>query len=139
MYQNAITTRSTHNASYSNYPSSSGTSKITPNMQKTPLGANNITSSTSSSKLDYGFLKDLKITKDNTSLFEIMKLPQIQEKFIKILQGTTSQTTQEVNVGAIKGKGKVGQTIDTTTTKKQSVVNASLTGQRSKSNTPPFY
>jgi hypothetical protein len=83
-------------------------------------------------------LEYLKRTKDNISMFELMKLPQIQDNFIKMLHGTTSKNTKEANVGGSKGKGKLGQIIDKTTPKKKSVVNASLTGQRSKSNTSPF-
>jgi len=65
-------------------------------------------------------------------------IPHIQENCINTLQGTTSNNTQEANVGSNKGKGKVGQSIKNTTLKKQSTVNASLTRKISKSNTPPF-
>jgi hypothetical protein len=69
-----------------------------------------------------------------------MKLPQIQENFIKTLQGTSSRNTQEANVGGNKGKGNLGQNTKTEkiTPKKQSVFNVSLIGKRSKSTTPPF-
>jgi len=45
-----------------------------PNVSPTPLA-----------KLEYEFLEDMKKTKDNISLFELMKIPQIQENFIKTL------------------------------------------------------
>jgi len=41
-------------------------------------------------------------------------------------------------VGGSKGKGKFDQTNGKTTPKKHLVVNASLNGERSKWNTPPF-
>jgi hypothetical protein len=39
-----------------------------------------------SNNLEYDFVEDLKRTKANISLFKLMKLPQIQENFIKTLQ-----------------------------------------------------
>jgi hypothetical protein len=48
-----------------------------------------------------------------------MKLPQIQEKFIKNLKGIPSKSTQEDNVGAIKGKCKVAQSTENITPKRQ--------------------
>jgi hypothetical protein len=41
-------------------------------------------------------------------------------------------------VGTRKGAGKTWKSMDNTTPKRQSIVNASLTGQRSRSTTPPF-
>ena len=43
--------------------------------------------SNATTKLEYDFLEDLKRTKANISLFELMKLPRIQDNFIKTLQG----------------------------------------------------
>jgi hypothetical protein len=56
--------------------------------------------------LEYDFLEDLKRTKENISLFELMKLPQIQENFIKTLQGRTAKNSKEINVGTKKGTSK---------------------------------
>jgi hypothetical protein len=84
-------------------------------------------------------LEDLKRTKANISLFELMKLPHIQDNFIKTIQGTTPSNTKEANVGGSKGKIKVGQTTENTTPKKQSVVNASLIGKRSNLTLHPFF
>ena len=64
-----------------------------------------------------------------------MKLPQTHDNFIKTQQG---KNTIEYTVGAMKGKSKVVHSIEKTTPKRQSTINASLTGQRSKSTTPPF-
>jgi hypothetical protein len=47
-----------------------------------------------STKLEYYLLEDLNITKENISLFELMKLPQIQENFIKTLQGKTVKNSK---------------------------------------------
>jgi hypothetical protein len=88
--------------------------------------------------LDYDFLEYLKRNKSNISLFELMNLPQIQEFFNKTLQGSTSKNTQEANVGIKRRKYKVGQTTKNTSPKRQSIFNASLTGKRSRSNTPSF-
>jgi hypothetical protein len=82
--------------------------------------------SSPTSKLEYDFLEDLKRAKANFSLFELMKLPQIQDNFIRTLQGTTSSNTKEANVGGSKGKRKVGQTTKETTPNKQSSINATI-------------
>jgi len=68
--------------------------------------------------LDYDFLEDLKRTKDNVSLFDLMKLPQIQDNFIKTLQGSAPSNTKEANVGGSKGKRKAGQTTPKTSPNK---------------------
>jgi hypothetical protein len=57
------------------------------------------TSPTPLAKLEYDFLEDLKKTKANISLFELMKIPQIQENFIRMLQGKTSPSFRESNSG----------------------------------------
>jgi hypothetical protein len=75
-------------------------------------------------------LEDLKRKKANISLFELMKLPQIQDNFIKNLQGTPPSNTKEANVGGSKGKSKVIQTIEKTIPKKKYTINASLIGKR---------
>jgi hypothetical protein len=98
-----------------------------PNISPTPLA-----------KLEYDFLEDLKKTKDNISLFELMKIPQIQENFIRTLQRKTSSGTKEANVGTKKGTTKVNSANNITPSKIQVVTNVSLTGQRSRSTTPPF-
>jgi hypothetical protein len=67
-----------------------------------------------------------------------MKIPQIQENFIRTLQGKTSPGTKEANIGTKKGITKVNSTNNSTPSKSQVVTNASLTGQRSRSTTPPF-
>jgi hypothetical protein len=95
-------------------------------------------SSTPLARLEYDFLEDLKKTKANISLFELMKIPQIQENFIKTLQGKTSSGTKEINVGTKKGTTKVSSSNNNTPSKSQVVTNVSLTGQRSRSTTPPF-
>jgi hypothetical protein len=107
MSQNAVTTSSASMEKYSNPPSSSETTKATSNTQKTPSHHRHVTPSTPPPKLDYIFLEDLKRKNANISLFELMKLPHIQDNFIKTLQGIASKNTKEANVGAVKGKGKV--------------------------------
>jgi hypothetical protein len=97
-----------------------------------------IVPSNATTKLEYDFLEDLKRTKANISLFELMKLPQIQENFIKTLQGKTAKNSKEINVGVKKGTTKSSPYDDTHTPKSQVVVNASLSGKRSRSTTPPF-
>ena len=64
-------------------------------------------SSMNPTKLEYDFLEDLKKIEANISQFELMKIPQIQENFIKTLQGNPSKNMKEANVGTMKGKGKV--------------------------------
>jgi len=54
-----------------------------------------------------------------------MKLPQTHDNFIKTQQG---KNTIEYTVGAMKGKSKVVHSIEKTTPKRQSTINASLTG-----------
>jgi hypothetical protein len=98
-----------------------------PNISPTPLA-----------RLEYDFLEDLKKTKANISLFELMKIPQIQENFIRTLQGKTSPGTKEANTGTKKGNHQGKFTNNNTPSKIQVVTNASLTGQRSRSTTPPF-
>jgi hypothetical protein len=93
MSQNAVTTRSARKESPCNPPSSYDATKTTSNTQKTHEADNQSTPSTPPSKLDYDFLEDLKRTKENISLFELMKLLQIQENFIKTLQVSTSKNT----------------------------------------------
>jgi hypothetical protein len=89
-------------------------------------------------RLEDDFLEDLKKTKANISMFELMKIPQIHENFIKTLQGKTSTGTQEINIGTKKGTTKASSSNNYTQSKSQIVTNASLTGQRSRSTTPPF-
>ena len=57
-------------------------------------------------KLEYDFLKELKTINENISLFELMKLPQIQENFIRTLKGKTAKISKEINVGTKKGTSK---------------------------------
>jgi hypothetical protein len=78
----------------------------------------------------------MKINKANISLFELMKLPQIQENFIKTLQGKTSKNSKEINVGEMKETSKPSPSNDANAPKIQVVVNASLSGKRSRSTTP---
>jgi hypothetical protein len=68
-------------------------------------------------RLEYDFLEDLKKTKANISLFELMKIPQIQENFIRTLQGKNSSRTKEVNAGTKKGTTKVHSTNNNTPSK----------------------
>jgi hypothetical protein len=89
-------------------------------------------------KLEYDLLKELKRTKENISLFELMKLPQIQENFIKTLKGKTAKISKEINVRTKKWTSKNTPYHDGNAPKRQVVVNASLFGKRSRSNTPPF-
>jgi len=89
--------------------------------------------------LEYDFLEDLKITKENISLFELMKLPHIHENFIRTLKGKTPKSSKEINVGTNKGTSKSTSSNDANAPKRQVVVNASLSGQRSRSTTPPFF
>jgi hypothetical protein len=98
-----------------------------PNILSTPLA-----------RLEYDFLEDLKKTKAKISLFELMNIPRIQEKFIKTLQGKTSSRTKEVNTGTKKGTTKVSSSNNSTPSKIQVATIASLTGQSSISTTPPF-
>jgi hypothetical protein len=70
----------------------------------------------------------MKRTKANISSFELMKLPKIQENFIKNIQGNGSMRNNKINVGTRKGESDVEKYIDNTTPKINSVVNESLTG-----------
>jgi hypothetical protein len=63
-------------------------------------------------------------------MFEIMKIPQIQENFIKTLHGKDSTSTKEINAGMKKGTTKSSPSIHDTSSKIQVAMNASLTGQR---------
>jgi hypothetical protein len=47
-----------------------------------------------STQLEYYVLEDLKRTKANISLFELLKLPQIHDNFIKTLQGKTTKSSK---------------------------------------------
>jgi hypothetical protein len=137
MSQNVVTTKS---ASKTNSPyttSPSDPPKTTSHTQKnTDKSPKKNTTQVPQSKLEYDFLKDIKRTKENISMFELMKLPQIHENFIKTLQGNASWGTKDVNWGTKKGKNKTGPSMDNNLPKRQSTVNASLTGQRSRSTTP---
>jgi hypothetical protein len=62
--------------------------------------------SISPKNMEYDFLEDLKKTKSNISLFELMKLPHIQENFIKNLQRMTSNGTKEYSLGTKEGTTK---------------------------------
>jgi len=68
-----------------------------------------------------------------------MKLPHIQDNFIKIVQGTTPSNMKEANVGEGKGKNKVGKTTGNTKPKKKLVVSDYVIRKRSIPNTPPFF
>jgi predicted aspartyl protease len=96
------------------------------------------TSPTPLAKLEYDFLEDLKKTKSNISLFELMKIPQIQENFIRTLQCKTSPRFCESNSRTKRVITKVTSPNNNTPSKIQVATNASLTCQRSRSNTPPF-
>jgi hypothetical protein len=108
MSQNVVTTRSerkntlyetpnTYNPSttttYSTKQSLSPTNTIAPNIPKTTPSNHKEIDQASKPKfspiapkrLEYDFPEDLKKTKDNISLFELMKIPQIQENFIKTM------------------------------------------------------
>jgi hypothetical protein len=103
MSQNVVTTRSASKVSSPNPPSPSDPPKTTPNAQKTTeKTSQQSVPSAPSSKLEYDFLKDLKRTKENISLFELMKIPRIQNNFIKTLQGNTMKNINQVNVGKRK-------------------------------------
>jgi hypothetical protein len=107
MSQNVVTTRSSSKNTSSNTQNTSNPPTTTtsntkqtsspanltaPNLPKTTPSnhkANNQTPkpsapSISPTKLEYDFLEDLKKTKANISLFELMKLPQIQENLLKL-------------------------------------------------------
>jgi len=58
-----------------------------------------------------------------------MKIPHIQDNFNRTLQGSTSKRTKEINVGINKGKIKTSPSNDHTTTKRQLVVNTTLSRQ----------
>jgi hypothetical protein len=94
--------------------------------------------SISPKNMEYDFLEDLKKTKSNIFLFELMKLPHIQENFIKNLQRTNSNGTKEYILGTKEGTTKYNLSNNDTPSKSQVATNASLTGQRSRSTTPPF-
>jgi hypothetical protein len=107
MSQNVVTTRVQVKLT-SLIPSPSDPPKTTSHTQKTTDKApKQNTPFVPQSKLEYDFLEDLKRTKENISLFELMKLPQIQENFIKTLQGNTSQEYQRINVGTKRGQIKL--------------------------------
>jgi hypothetical protein len=89
-------------------------------------------------RLEYDFLEDLKKTKVNISLFELMKIPQIQENIIKTLQGKTSIGTKEINVREKMGTTKTRYYSKNNPSNNQAATNASLTRQKSISVTPPF-
>jgi len=107
MSQNIITTRNGNNISSSYSPSTSELTKIKSNTKKTQTHNKETTHSTYPSKLDYHFLEDLKWTKSNISLFELMKLLHIQDIFIKTLQGIAPNNTKETNVEGCKGRVKL--------------------------------
>jgi hypothetical protein len=67
-----------------------------------------------------------------------MKIPKIQEKIIKTLQGISSSSIQEINVGTNKGTTKESYSNNNTPYKSQVATNASLTGHRSRSTNLPF-
>jgi hypothetical protein len=75
MSQILLTTESESKELSSNSPSSSEITKTTPNTPKTPYVKKQFNPSIPPSKLDYDFLEYLKRTKENISLFELMKLP----------------------------------------------------------------
>ena len=83
--------------------------------------------SISPKNMEYDFLEDLKKTKSNIFLFELMKLPHIQENFIKTLQEKTSTFTKENNVGTKKGTTKESSSNNNSPSKSQITTNASLT------------
>jgi hypothetical protein len=89
-------------------------------------------------KLEYDLLEDLKKTKAKISLFEIMKIPQIQENFIRTLQGKTYPIFRESNSGTKRVITKLTSPNKNIPSKSQVATNASLVGQGSRSNTPPF-
>jgi hypothetical protein len=66
-------------------------------------------------------------TKANISLFELMKIPQIQENFTKYMQGKASYGTKEINLGTKKGTTKLSYYNNNTPHKVQVVTNAFLT------------
>jgi hypothetical protein len=113
--------------------------KMTPSNQK--ANDQNIRPSAPSfspAKLEYDFLEDLNKTKSNISLFELMKLTQIQENFIKTLQGRISMALKKLMQGQIREQPKLVLSKNDTQSKSQVATNASLTRQRSRSTSPPF-
>jgi hypothetical protein len=139
MSHSVVTTRSASKKASSKNPTPSKPPKNDPHTQKTPdTPSKMIVPSNATTKSEYDFMEDLKITKANISLFDLMKLPQIQENFIKTLQGKITKTSKEINVGVKKGTSKYSPSDDTHTPKSQVVEDASLSGQRSRSITPSF-
>jgi hypothetical protein len=88
------------------------------------------TTSTPPVRLEYNFLEDLKNTKANILFFELVKIPQIQEKKFKILQGKSPTNSKEINVRTNKGTAKTNSLTNDTLPKIQVATNASLTRQR---------
>jgi hypothetical protein len=89
-------------------------------------------------RLEYDFLEDPKKTKANISLFELMKIPQIQEIFIKTLQGKNCIGKKETKARTKKGTTKEISSNNNTPSKSQIATNVSLIRQRSISTTSPF-
>jgi hypothetical protein len=119
MSQNAVTTRSASKTSSSNPPTSYEVLETISNNQKETASNKHNTPSTPPSILDYDFPEYLKRPKENISLFELMKLPQIQENFIKTLQDNYFRSTHEANVGVLKGQGKADRNVKKTAPKRQ--------------------
>jgi hypothetical protein len=85
-------------------------SHFVPKILDTPYKMN--VPSNATTNLEYDLFEDLKITKANIYLFELMNLPQIHENFIKTLQGKTAKNSKEVNVGGKKGTSKYSSSDD---------------------------
>jgi len=116
MSQNVVTTRSASKKDSNDTPNSSNPTSpttpitkqtssptnTTPNPFKTTSSYPKITNQTTKlsassiplTRLKYDFVEDLKKTKTNISPFKLMKILQIQENFIKILQGITPTGTK---------------------------------------------
>jgi hypothetical protein len=160
MSQNVVTTISASKKTLEDTPSNSNpptsttsstkqassSSKTTPNPSKTKPSDRKAfnqapkpnASSMPLAKMEYDFLEDMNNTKSKISLFELIKIPQIQENFIKNMQGKISICTKKINVGMKKGMTKTISSSNNTPSKIQVAMNASLTRQRSISTTPPF-
>ena len=116
MSQNVVTTRSASKKASDDTPSTTNHTSPTMPTSQQPSSPNNSTpnsskttysnpktidqmqkpniSSTLLARLEYDFLEDMKNKKANISMFELMKIPQIQENFIKTLQGKTATSTK---------------------------------------------
>jgi hypothetical protein len=140
MSQNACNTRRKNKASTLDLPSNHEPSQKTLRTQKSTSTSSESSPTLVLNSLEYDFVEELNNTKANISLFELMKLPQIQEKFINTLQGSSTRTSKDTNVGEAKKNDKYAKNTDCgkKTAKKQSTINASLIVKRSKYTTPPF-